>query len=563
MLAVVTWDGGTDGTGTVFLDPVNWVDDILPQSGDTADIGATAGLTAPIVLGGSTSVAEIRTSRSLEVTRSGELHGTTLTGTDGATLVFTADGEQWRSALLDGVTTAMDLDLGRAGVDVRVTNLALTGATVRLGDAAGRATSSLTFHGSQTLAGTGTIVLGSARDNAIFVGGGATTADDAFTIGAGITIRGNSGRIVNTDGQLPVRNLGTILADASVALPGDPTPIAETATIPLQTWAIPGAIDTSQVVDPLPAPAYAAARVAWNWTNASYAFPGFATGSAHRLRLHLVDAWGANWGGVEISVNGRLVVPYFNVMTEAGGMNRALVKEIDATADADGTITLALAGGYYAFNGIEVLTGAVRSAFVDAYGSYLGRITVDAARFDILGTVGSAGRGTLVLAGNWSNVGGTVLVRGGNVDLRGTFPAAAIGAWDRQGGVVTLSGTLDNAGGTLRLDATTGSWTIAGGTIRGGRIEASGGSRLLFGAGSSTLDAVTLACGIDVVSSSTGGTLAIVNGLTLDGGVIRIGGRSQTYGSVTFRGEQTLDGTGEIVFGGGSGNWLGVEGTTA
>ena len=35
---------------------------------------------------------------------------------------------------------------------------------------------------------------------------------------------------------------------------------------------------------------------------------------------------------------------------------------------------------------------------------------------------------------------------------------------------MNLTGTLDNTGTTLALDATTGSWNLAGGTLKGGTL---------------------------------------------------------------------------------------------
>src|SRR5258708_1253276 len=44
--ATVSWDGGPAGTGTNWNTAANWVGDVLPGSGDTAQIGAAfAGVT--------------------------------------------------------------------------------------------------------------------------------------------------------------------------------------------------------------------------------------------------------------------------------------------------------------------------------------------------------------------------------------------------------------------------------------------------------------------------------------------------------------------------------------
>ena len=47
------------------------------------------------------------------------------------------------------------------------------------------------------------------------------------------------------------------------------------------------------------------------------------------------------------------------------------------------------------------------------------------------------------------------------------------------GGTVNLTGTLNNTGATLTLNATTGSWNLAGGTINGGTLAFADGQTLL------------------------------------------------------------------------------------
>ncbi|MEI8320319.1 MAG: hypothetical protein WCH79_20500, partial [Planctomycetia bacterium] len=126
MLAVVTWDGGADGTGTDFLDAVNWYGDVLPAAVDTAVIGNT-GASAAITLAGITNVAEIDSSRDI-VLFGGSIVGSRFVGTDGAALVMTSSG-----GTLSGVTLAGDLDVSSGSVTVR-SGLTLDHATVRIGD---------------------------------------------------------------------------------------------------------------------------------------------------------------------------------------------------------------------------------------------------------------------------------------------------------------------------------------------------------------------------------------------------------------------------------------------
>ncbi|MFM7077206.1 MAG: hypothetical protein ACKO3G_14255, partial [Planctomycetaceae bacterium] len=118
MLATYTWDGGLDGTGTNFLDPVNWAGDILPGPADTAIIGDTDS-TATITLAGTASVGRIETDRNFLLS-GGTLVGTTFTSIDGATFAITS------GATLDAVTLNTDLGLSSQHVNI-VNGLTLNG----------------------------------------------------------------------------------------------------------------------------------------------------------------------------------------------------------------------------------------------------------------------------------------------------------------------------------------------------------------------------------------------------------------------------------------------------
>ena len=66
---------------------------------------------------------------------------------------------------------------------------------------------------------------------------------------------------------------------------------------------------------------------------------------------------------------------------------------------------------------------------------------------------------------------GTITATDGTVNLGGQFTSAGLGTFNRTGGAVNVTGTLDNTNATLTLDTTTGSWNLAGGTIKGGVIQ--------------------------------------------------------------------------------------------
>jgi len=104
MLATYTWDGGLDGSGTNFLDPVNWVGDVLPQAGDTAVIGSTGSDPTIRVQSASVTGWHIRTSRPI-VAAGATLSDVTVTDTGGGSLQVRADSTFTR------VATSADVDL--------------------------------------------------------------------------------------------------------------------------------------------------------------------------------------------------------------------------------------------------------------------------------------------------------------------------------------------------------------------------------------------------------------------------------------------------------------------
>ncbi|MFZ4431436.1 MAG: hypothetical protein ACOYPS_13920, partial [Phycisphaerales bacterium] len=149
---------------------------------------------------------------------------------------------------------------------------------------------------------------------------------------------------------------------------------------------------------------------------------------------------------------------------------------------------------------------------------------------------------TVDFDGSWSNTGG--ITTAGEFYLDGSFTTAGIGLLTKTGGNVYISGTLNNAGTELRLNATTGSWTLAGGTIVGGTITGSDGATLSLESG--RLDRVTLALNTEFKA----GTLYVNNGLTLAGDVtLTVGPAAGTAGNATlyFEGTQTLGGIGTVA----------------
>jgi hypothetical protein len=88
--------------------------------------------------------------------------------------------------------------------------------------------------------------------------------------------------------------------------------------------------------------------------------------------------------------------------------------------------------------------------------------------------------GSLVtLQGQWDNRG-TIRATNSTINLRGNFDTDDVLNIERSGGTLNIEGVLDNTGRTTTLNATTGSWVLNNGTIRGGTLSWVDPHRILF-----------------------------------------------------------------------------------
>ena len=153
----------------------------------------------------------------------------------------------------------------------------------------------------------------------------------------------------------------------------------------------------------------------------------------------------------------------------------------------------------------------------------------------------------------WGGPAAVVVTNQGRVsaDAGGTIALAAQ-PFLNQGQLQTPSGSLyagvvDNTGQTNIADATTGSLNISGGTFRGGTVTTTNGASLVVQ--NVTLDGVTVNGQIDAGNTYSQITLAITNGLTLNG-VMRVGNPTNgNWASINFTGNQALTGAGAVIFG--------------
>ena len=178
---------------------------VFNRSGGTVNLAGT--------LDNAGGAMTLNTGTGSWVMNGGTLRNTVLTETVGAQLIF-------GSGTLDGVTVEGNLDVGNLndGAIVTVLNGLVLNGTLYLGNPTNPSDGHVNFSGSQTLDGSGTVVLGGRGGscNALRLTSGGTT----LTIGSGITVRGQSGAIGYSPcwqgpSSVAVVNQGTIMPDVS------------------------------------------------------------------------------------------------------------------------------------------------------------------------------------------------------------------------------------------------------------------------------------------------------------------------------------------------------------
>jgi hypothetical protein len=253
--------------------------------------------------------------------------------------------------------------------------------------------------------------------------------------------------------------------------------------------------------------------------------------------------------------------------------NGNLLNQGEIIADGSDSITLYLSGftnqgTIEATNGgsftVYGLTGSLGSAVLSGTNSLL---SVSGVNYTIDSSLSVTNGETLLLLGSWTaTTGATITASGatfglGNTDrftplsltnstllVDGNYTIGQILPLLAGGNTLSVgyNGVLDNTGNTLNLTAATSSLTIAGGTVKGGTITATGGAKVVATDAGGTLDGLVLNSALDLTAAYA--SLTVVDGLTLNGtaSVGAADGLSNSY--LYFDGTQTLDGTGTIRF---------------
>jgi hypothetical protein len=113
-------------------------------------------------------------------------------------------------------------------------------------------------------------------------------------------------------------------------------------------------IDTSGVTNPAPTAVYQTARVG----NFTYTIPGFTPGSSHTVRLHMCETFFDTTGSrtFNVTLNGTQVLTAFDIRATSGAINKAIVQQFTANANASGqyVIQTANVANQSLISGIEI-----------------------------------------------------------------------------------------------------------------------------------------------------------------------------------------------------------------
>ncbi len=437
----------------------------------------------------------------------GMVLGGTLTSTGTSNLSFNNNGS---GGTLSGVTLSNGSQFSVLGYDngnsvLTVANGIANNGTITVNSPASGYLNSLTFSGSQTLSGTGSVVLGGIYAEL------STSNSGVLTQAAGHTISGQ-GTITAA-----LINQGVVNANVSggtLALYGNPMTNAGTME------ATGGGVLSIQ-----------------NTT----------VNNAGRT---ILASGGGNVQLGNAAINGGTLSSTGTSSFQVGGYSN--VTSLNAITLSNGSqFNIASGAGLTVANGITnngTITMDSDNGSADVSLTFSGSQTL-------------SGSGSVILGGpnvqlNTSNSGVLTQAAGHTISGQGTINAALINQGlieGSGGGLLIIENTINNAGGTIL--ASGGSVQIYGGMVLGGTLTSTGTSNLSFNNNGSggTLSGVTLSNGsqFSVLGYDNGNSvLTVANGIANNGTITVNSPASGYLNSLTFSGSQTLSGTGSVVLGG-------------
>lgn len=428
--ATITWSGAGDGVS--WASGSNWQGNVAPQSGDDAVIGTgatqidistavqvhsvTSGQPLQIATGGTLQVATTITATALITLNGGTIQGGTVT-VSGTTLSVGNND----TGTLNGVTLDANLTVGGGTLYVQ-NGLTLGNGAVVTVQPGTTTNAALVFQGTQTLGGTGTVLLTGTSSFQANLELTETSGNAALTIGSGITIEEPTGAAAAASIKF-TSTTDTIVNDGTV--------IAESSAAPAFTFGNFGASGSYQITN-----------------NGSIQVLGGAT----------LDLWNLTAGSGTATANGGTLTMegYFNntgtiIVENSGTLNLGTPSNPSVSFNYSGVGNVERTGGTINVSGIMNLGGA---------------------------TLNLTGSGETVALTQGATVeNGTIVTSGGaslNVGLNqsGTLNAITFsGNLNVDGGTLTVTGglTLENGATLTEADvpAVGGGYELADVTFKG------------------------------------------------------------------------------------------------
>ena len=474
------------------------------------------------------------------------------------------------SCKMDGVTVIGSLDIGATYcyAVVALTNGLTLNGTMWLGNATNYCYGEVNVLGTQTLGGNGTVIGGynccannNGGYNGFFTSSGAT-----LTIGPGITVTGKNLLLGYYDNQ---QNYGYDIKGVILDIGGGAMNISG-------NWTNEGAIYVTNSELTLSGTFSLATMGKVSFSNALVDVVGTLINTNGILP---VNALGGTWmvnggtiiGGTVIATNTASLVVNGNGSILNGVVVDGNLDVGNTYYDTSVTITngLTVNGTLYlgnptnsdygavTFNGSQTLGGNVNVV--------LGNSTCNAMRVQSAGTTLTLGPGVLVRGQSgqigyspcwggpqnigWVNQGTIAPDIAGTLSLGGNLTLANLGNLITTNTIVVLVGTLTNTGGTLWVNGMGGTWVVDNGTIISGTVVATN-KAVLAVEGTSTFNGVTMDGNLDVGNIYCDASLALNNGLALNG-TMWLGNTNNSgcWGEIYVEGTQTLGGNGTVIAG--------------
>lgn len=105
-----------------------------------------------------------------------------------------------------------------------------------------------------------------------------------------------------------------------------------------QSYSTTATVDTTNVINPAPQSVYQTVR----YGNFTYTIPNLFPNTNYTVRLHFNELYWNSAGSrvFNVAINGTQVLTNYDIFQDAGGANKAVVKQFTTTSDANGKITI-------------------------------------------------------------------------------------------------------------------------------------------------------------------------------------------------------------------------------